>query len=35
MIRFLEGTDADGLGVPYPAFKDSETNNNAFEECLV
>lgn len=27
MIRFLEGTDEDGLGIPYPACKDSKTNN--------
>jgi hypothetical protein len=27
MIRFLEGTAEDGLGIPYPSCKDSETNN--------
>ena len=27
MIRFLQGTDEDGLGIPYPSCKDTETNN--------
>jgi len=27
LIRFLEGTDEDGLGIPYPCRKNSDTNN--------
>lgn len=27
MIRFLEGSDEDGLGIPYPSCKHSDTNN--------
>jgi hypothetical protein len=27
MIRFLEGSQQDGLGIPYPSRKDSDTNN--------